>query len=491
VGYVIGVDVGSQSVKAVLCSPDGLTAASSSSPCSMIHPSSGWSEQDPAEWRRCIAFAVREVVAKAAIKPAEVTHIGLACQVDGVVAVDEKLEPLRNAIIWLDRRAVAQAAELEKKLGAEAIFDISGLVTDASHTGPKMMWLRDMEPETYRAATQLPPVAAYLVGWLTGTAVQDHANASSTLLYDVRSRGWSETLVEASGIEPRLLTPIAPSHSPVGPLTARAAEELGLTANCVAVVGTGDDHGAALGAGVVGPGVIADVTGTAEPVAAATTEAVFDEEHLVETHAHAVDGVLLVENPGFVSGGSTMWLAAALRASQQDVFDWAALAPPGSDGVTFVPALSGSTAPRWNDRMRGAFHGLSMNHDSTHLSRAVIEGCVYALRDITDRLSAMKLGGGEIRVIGGGSRSALWLQIKADVTGMPVRQVLNSEPTALGAAMLAGVGAGSYRDAPEAAAQMTKLADFCYEPDPATAEIYEDAYRNYRALFDALEGLTT
>jgi xylulokinase len=487
-GYVIGVDVGSQSVKAVLCSPEGVTVASASSSCSMLHPSSGWAEQDPSQWREGIAATVREVVSEAAIRPQEVSHIGLACQVDGVVPVDRHLQPLRNAIIWLDRRAVAQAAELVERLGTETIFGISGLNPDASHIGPKMMWLRDVEPVVYRSADLLPPVAGYLLGWLTGVSVQDHANASSTLLYDVRARAWSEVLLDAAGIEPRLLAPIVVAHTPVGRLTAAAAEELGLTTACVAVAGTGDDHAAALGAGVVGPGVIADVTGTAEPVGAATVDAVFDDEHLVETHAHAVDGMFLVENPGFVSGGSTVWLAGALRGSQQEVFDWASLAPAGSDGVIFLPALSGATTPRWNDRMRGAFHGLSMNHDHAHLSRAVIEGCVYALRDITDRLSAMGLGGNEIRVVGGGTRSALWMQIKADVTGLPIRPVLVAEPTALGAAMLAGVGAGFFRDVPEAAERMTRLAESCYEPSPANAEVYEDAYRSYRRCFDAVEG---
>lgn len=489
-GYVIGVDVGSQSVKAVLVSPDGGTVATSSFPCSMEHPSSGWSEQDPMEWQRGVAATVRGVVSSSTINPGEVSHIGLACQVDGVVAVDRQLRPLRNAIIWLDRRATVQASHLVNRLGTETIFGISGLNPDASHIAPKMMWLREQEPGTFRETHLLPPVAGYLLGWLTGVTVQDHANASSTLLYDVGARDWSQALLAAADIDPRLLAPIVAAHSLVGHLTAEAADKLGLTTACVAVAGTGDDHAAALGAGVVGPGVIADVTGTAEPVAAATTLAVFDDEHLLETHAHAVDGLLLVENPGFVSGGSTMWLASVLSASQQDVFDWAALAPAGSDGVTFLPALSGATAPRWNDRMRGAFHGLSMNHDHAHMSRAVLEGCVYALRDITDRLSQMQLGGREIRVIGGGTRSALWLQIKADVTGLPVRPVLDAEPTALGAAMLAGVGAGIFADAAEAAGQMSRLAESCYEPNTANAGLYDDAYGNYRRLFDALEEMT-
>lgn len=484
---MIGVDVGSQSVKAVLCSSDGLTVATSSCPCSMAHPFNGWSEQDPAEWRRGITCTVRGVLAKAGVTGADVSHLAMASQVDGVVAVDANLQPLRHAIIWLDRRAATQAQQLVDRLGAEAIFGLSGLNPDASHIAPKMMWLRDEEPDLYQSAHLLPPVAGYLLGWLTGVSVQDHANASSTLLYDVRAREWSEVLLEAAGIDERLLAPIVAAHEPVGPLTAATADELGLSTSCIAVVGTGDDHAAALGAGVVGPGVIADVSGTAEPVAAAMTEPVFDDEHLVETHAHAVDGVYLIENPGFVSGGSTMWLAMLLRASQQDVFDWAAEAPPGPDGVTFLPALSGATAPRWNDRMRGTFSGLSMNHSQAHLSRAVLEGCVFALRDITDRLSEMQLGGREIRVIGGGSRSSLWLQLKADVTGLPVRSVLNPEPTALGAAMLAGLGAGIFAHAADAVDRMTMLADRCYEPNPAHATVYEESYHTYRLLFDSLE----
>jgi xylulokinase len=490
VGHVIGVDVGSQSVKAVLCAPDGQTLATAAHPCSMIHPRSGWSEQDPRQWREGIAAATRAVVAAAGMQPRQVSHIALACQVDGVVPVDRNLEALRNGIIWLDRRAARQARELAERLPAERIFQISGLNVDASHSGPKIMWLRHAEPEIFAAAALLPPVAGYLLGWLSGVVAQDHANASSSLLYDVRARDWSDCLLRAADIDRRLLAPILPAHAAAGPLTPLAAEQLGLTTACVAVVGTGDDHGAALGAGVVGRGAIADVTGTAEPVAVATQEPVFDDQRLVETHAHAVDGTLLVENPGFVSGGSIMWLAGALGGRQGDVFEWAAAAPAGSAGALFVPALSGATAPRWNDEMRGAFSGLSMNHGREHLARAVIEGCGYALRDITDRLAAIGLGGGEIRVAGGGCRSELWLQAKADITGLPTRPTADQEPTALGAAMLAEVCAGNFADVAEAAGRMAALSARCYEPDPRTAAIYDEAYARYRRIFDALEEAT-
>jgi xylulokinase len=488
--HLIGIDVGSQSVKGVLCNPDGRPLATAAYPCGMTHPASGWAEQDPAEWRAGIVSVVRSLLAKTALSPSAVGYIGLACQVDGVVAVDRKLRPLRPAIIWLDKRAVDQAGRLVRGLGQDAVFQTTGLVADASHLAPKMMWLADEEPEVFRESALLLPPAAYLLGWLTGRPLQDHANASSSLVYDVARRDWSEPLLQAAGLDPSRLAPIAAAHEIAGPLLAGPAAEIGLSTDWLAVVGTGDDHGAALGAGVVEPGLIADVTGTAEPVGTVPPNLVLDSERLLETHAHAVDGAIFLENPGFVSGGSILWLSQVLGASQAQILSWAAEAPAGADGVTFLPALSGATAPRWNDRMRGTFHGLSVNHDRRHLSRAVVEGCVYALHDITARLAAMGLPGTEMRVVGGGARSAVWLHAKADVCRLPVRPVLGPEPTALGGAMLAAVGAGRYPDVVAAARQMVLLGEQRYEPDPGRFTAYDYGYFRYRQLFDAVEAIT-
>jgi xylulokinase len=253
-------------------------------------------------------------------------------------------------------------------------------------------------------------------------------------------------------------------------------------------VGTGDEHAATLGAGAVGQGVIVDVTGTAEPVTAPADAVVLDPERLVETHAHAVPGRLLVENPGFVSGGSTLWLArSVLGVDQGEVFGLAAGAPAGAGGVTFLPALSGSMTPRWNEDMRGAFTGLAMNHDGRHLARAVLEGCAFALRDIVDRLDALGIGG-EVRVVGGGARSPLWLTIKAGVLGRSVRPVLADEATALGSALLAGTAAGTFSGLDDAVARAVELAPATVDPDPADRERYDEAYARYRGLFDAVEG---
>jgi len=487
-GYLIGADIGSQSIKVVLLDPEGTALATAGRPCKMHHPAAGWAEQDPAQWRAGLAAAIRDVVAAAGIRPADVTHLGLASQVDGVVPVNAALEPLGPAIIWLDRRATAEAAALAAKLGSDYIFACTGLNADSSHIAPKLMWLRTHEPEIFRAAVSFPPVGGYLLGWLTGVVAQDHANASSTLLYDVQAETWDPKMLAAADIDPALLAEIRPAAEVAGVMRPAAASELGLSTDCAVVVGTGDEHGACIGAGAIEPGLVADVTGTAEPVATTADRAVFDPERVVETHAHAITGLLLVENPGFVSGGCTLWCAESmLGITQAELFVAAAQAPAGADGVIFLPALSGATAPRWNDKMRGVFAGLAMNHDGRHIARAVVEGCAYALLDVLGRLEALALTGGEIRVVGGGARSDLWLQIKADVTGRPVRPVLTAEPTATGAAVLAGLAAGTFADAADAVGRTVTPSVRCYQPDQRTAAVYAERYAQYRALYDGAE----
>jgi xylulokinase len=487
-GYVIGLDVGSQSVKAILVDGDGVAVANTSVGIDTSYPASGWAEQDPAAWEQALSRSVRDLRTMAGIGGADVEMLALACQVDGLVALGQDLRPLRPAIIWLDRRATQQSAALRDAAGEAAIVARTGLNPDASHVAPKAMWLRDTEPETYRATRWLAPVGGGLNGWLTGEVVQDHANASSTLLYDLVARDWCEELVASAGLDMARMPAIRPACEAIGRLRAKAADALGLSTRCRVAVGTGDDHGAALGAGALEPGIVVDVTGTAEPVAVPTRDAVIDEQRLVETHAHALEGMLLLENPGFVSGGSTNWWARMHGVSQAEMFKLAELAPAGSDGALFLPTLSGATTPRWDDRMRGCFAGLGLHHERPHLARAVLEGCSFALRDIVDRFEAMGLGREELRVVGGGARSALWLQIKADVTGRPVRAVKGDCATSAGAAMLAGVAAGFFTDLQEAAARMVKLADEPVMPQASSTQAYDVAYAAYRRLFDGIEG---
>jgi xylulokinase len=489
VGYVVGCDLGSQSAKAVLVTPDGELLGTASAAYSMQHPHSGWAEQYPSVYRDGLAASIRAVLEQTGVSGKDVSHIGLSSQVDGVVPLDRDLRPLRSAIIWLDRRATAEVKRLGNAMGAAEIFRRTGLNLDASHTAPKMMWLAANEPDVYRAATCLPSVGGYAVAWMTGRTIQDHANSSSSLLYDVVKRDWSDDLIDAAGLDRAKLPEIGRSTDVAGTLTAEAAEVLGLSIHCQVVVSTGDDHASCLGAGGVLPGVVIDILGTAEPVGVASMEPVFDETQLVETHAHAVDDMYLIENPGFVSGGNTLWFAKnVLGVSQQEFFDLAAESVPGAHGVRFMPALTGSMAPRWNDSMRGTFAGLSMNHDSSDMARAIVEANSFAFRDIYDRLRALGLAD-SVRVVGGGSRSDLWLTIKATLCDSPVRRVTTQETSAAGGALLAAVAAGTFESLEQGVDAIVELDLVTVDPNPADVPAYEEAYQEYRELFDALESM--
>ena len=485
--YAIGCDVGSQSLKGLLLDPSGAVVAQASASYDVEYPHPGWAQQDVQDWRTALGDVVRGLVEEGRVAPSDIATLGLASQVDGLVAVDADGDALLPAIIWLDRRAAAQVAAFGG-LDKPAIRRTTGLNLDASHVAPKILWLRDTHPDVYERAAGLLLPGSALVAWLTGEHVLDHANASSTLLYDVSSRTWSPEMLQATTLDADRLGVICAATELAGSLRPGVAEAIGLTPSTRVVVGTGDEHGASLGAGAIRAGIVVDISGTAEPVAVAAPEPVIDETGLVETHAHADPRVWLVENPGFVSGGSVRWFQDLFGgAAFADLDREAAEAGPGSDGVTFLPTLSGSTAPRWNDRARGVFAGLSLTHDRGALFRAVLEGCSFALRDIVDRLAAMDLAADEIRVVGGGARSRLWLQMKADVTGRQVRVLDTDEATALGAAMLAGVGAGTFGDLDEAVAALTTLDPLAYDPDPTTSRAYADAYGRYRGLFDAVE----
>ncbi len=481
---VLGVDVGSQSIKVVLVDEGGDVVATGSAPLTMTHQHDGWAEQDPHTYCTALRDAVR--AATVGVDTARVVAMGLGSQVDGVVACDVDGVPLRPAIIWLDKRATEQCDRLVAAVGSELLAERTGLVADASHSAPKMMWIREHEPSVWQHAAMLAPVGSYVLHHLSGTHAQDAANASSTMVYDVTRGDFDAELCAAADLDPAMLPPVRPSTEVVGTLRPGVAAEFGLPTSCAVVVGTGDEHAASVGAGAIESGVVVDVTGTAEPVTTAAATPVRDPLGVVETHGHAVPGSWLIENPGFVSGGSTLWLAGLLGVSQAEVFPLAAAAPPASDGVLFLPALSGSTAPRWNDTMRGAFLGLAMNTTPADVARAVLEGCAYALRDIVERLDALGLGRGEIRIVGGGARDDLWATIKANVLGRPVRRVLTEEATAVGAAMVAGVGSGLFADF-NAASVAVHLAPTAIDPDPAANRRYAEAYCRYLAAFDGVE----
>ncbi len=450
--YVVGVDLGTQSCKAVVCDEQLAVVGSHAVPVATSFPQPGWAEQDPRAWEAALEAAVAGALH--GIDAREVATIAIAGQLDGCVAVDARGEPLHAALIWQDRRATAETLAVP--------LDVTGQVADASHMAPKIAWLRarlaeapqlalSLEPSTRGPARFHQPVS-YLVARLTGAHVLDPSHASTTMLYDLHAGAWSAPLLARYGIREGELPAIAPATSIAGTLRRALA---GIPAGTPVAVGTGDDFATPLGAGAVAPGPLLVTLGTAEVVGTLAASAVLDRtppSPLVETHAYPT-GAFFVENPGWLSGGAVRWAVRMLGlASDAELDALAAEAPPGAGGVTFVPALAGAMTPVWDAERRGALHGLSAAHDRPHVARAVLEGLAFACRDVSERLRALGLPHAEALVLGGGTHSDLWLQIRADALGIPHHVAARSDTCAIGAAMIAGVAAGIHADLRAAAA---------------------------------------
>lgn len=495
--YVVGCDIGSQSLKVLLLSEQGQTCGEASVSYPIEYPQPTWAEQSAEAWVDALKKAMRALLSKTGVAAQDILAIGLDAQVDGVVAVDENGQPLHPALIWMDRRAVPQCEVAGRQISKEAVFKITGLNLDPYHVAPKIRWLADNEPRLFGQTAYFLLPGSYVALALTGELGVDYSNASSTMLMDVRSRTWSPEMCDLFEIPVRLLPPIYPATQVIGNLLPHIAEEIGLSPATKVVLGSGDEHAACIGAGVTRSGLVCDIAGTAEPVCASSQSVLFDESGLVETHCHADPDLWLLENPGFVSGANYRWfrdqfsVQEMTRAAQEGIDAYELLnaaaesVPPGSDGLIMLPCLMGAMAPTWNALARGTFMGFTLAHRREHFCRAILEGSAYAIRDITDQMLRMGLPLQEIRVVGGGARSELWRQIKADVTGLPVSITNTVETTALGAGILALTGSGMVDTIEDAVALTTHVVE-TRQPDEKTSALYEDYYQLYRATYFSL-----
>ena len=315
----------------------------------------------------------------------------------------------------------------------------------------------------------------------------DHSNASSLALLDPRTRSWSEPILEAAGIEVGLL-PALRAATEVGTVTPAFAAATGLSASTPVAVGCGDEMAATLGAGLVEPGAVCDVLGTAEPVCAVSDRPLRDATRIAECHPHAAPARWLLENPGWASGASYRWFRDQLGGGldYDGLNALAAEAPAGSDGLVFLPWMGGAMAPRWEADARGGWYGLTPAHGRAHMARSLLEGSAYALRDVVEAIAAAGLEPERIVCVAGGARSPLVRQMRADATGVPVAWSEDVETTARGAAMLAAAGSGLHESTAAAATAMARIASEVHEPDPAGAEACAEGHRRYRALFDGL-----
>ncbi|MGE3874808.1 MAG: FGGY-family carbohydrate kinase [Parvibaculaceae bacterium] len=478
---ILGIDIGTQSLKALVLSPDMEVMGEHAIPYRPSFPRAGWAEQDPKLWETALGPAVHGALAAAGRKPDEVKALGFAGQLDGCVAIDGEGVALHPCLIWMDRRAGIDGID------ADRVHETCGVVLDATHLAAKIRWLKRNVPEVSGAVKFHVPVS-YMVARVTGEHVIDHATASTSMLYGLTARAYEETLLRAFGVSAGELPVAMDGAALAGHLTGGGASLLGLRPGIPVAVGTGDDFSSAIGAGLVAPGRFINVLGTAEVTGALHHEAVIDPGRLVETHAF-MGGHYYIENPGWLSGGALAWFRDTFGLQDfEQLTRLAGEAPPGADGVTFFPALSGAMAPEWIASARGAFYGLTPSHGVAHLARALLEGLAFAMRDVLDRVTGLGVECQALRIVGGGARSALWTQIRADLTGLPAETPRHTDTSALGAALLAAKAAGFADDIGKTVVGLNPV-DHIALPLAQNAESYENAYQRYRQLFSSLRPL--
>jgi xylulokinase len=477
---IVGIDIGTQSLKVAVVDRGMRVCGEAATSYRPHFPRPGWAEQDPALWERALGPTIAAALRQAGAAPAQVQSLGLCGQLDGCVAVDADGRALAPCVIWMDRRAQSEIADVP----AAVVRRRAGLVVDAGHMAAKIRWLKRHDARAASAARFHQPVS-YLVQRLTGAAVIDHALASTTMLYALDRRAFDSALLGLFEIEAAELPVVAEATDCAGSLSSEGAALTGLPAGLPVAVGTGDDFSTPLGAGVVKPGQLAVVLGTGEVIGAVHAHPVIDDGGLVETHAYP-GGAFFLENPGWLSGGAVAWLSELLGIDGFGALDAAAeTAPIGADAATFIPALTGAMAPEWNADARGCFYGLTPSHGQGHLARALLEGCAFAMRDVVERLQDMGAEFGALLLLGGGARSRLWAQMRADILGLPALVPSRVDTSPVGAAMLAAVAAGLAADLPTTA-DMVQEAMSPILPVASNRGAYQEAYSRYRRLFDSL-----
>src|SRR3954470_2438377 len=494
---VVGVDVGSQGTCAQALEPDGTLVATTRWPHALSYPRPGWAEQECSEWSSALVRVLAELRSVCAGR--EIVAISFGSQLDGLVACSADGEPLRPALIWCDRRAGDVCLGLD--VDAEWLRGVTGCNLDPGHVGPKIAWLARHEPDVFGAAEMFALPGAWVAWKASGVLAVDPSNASSAGLLDPRTRAWSADACAALEVDMTRLPSVAAAHSVLGPVAPWLCAATGLSPETLVVLGCGDEMAATLGAGVVEPGVVCDVMGTAEPVCAVVSEPAYDPTGLVELHPHADPETWLLENPGWLSGGAYRWFRDELgspevgRAAQDgsDVYELldalAEEAPPGAGGVSWLPALAGAMAPEWNASARAAWFGMTAAHGRAHLARALLEGNALALRDVVEAIGAAGHAPSQVVCVGGGAKGRLLCELRANVTGLPVYVPDDVETTARGAAMRAAGGAELHSSVAEAGEARACPRGEPVQPDPELREVYDDLHRRHRRLYAALRPL--
>jgi xylulokinase len=499
---LLGIDVGITGCKAVAFDYEGHTLGQAYREYHLYQPQPGWMELDPAEVWAAVSAVVREAAAHAEAVTAgdKVRALAIATHGESVVPVDAAGAPIYRFITAIDTRAVAQMRWWEEKLGAKRLFDITGMPPHPMYTANKLMWLRAYDPAVFNAASRFLCMADFLFTRMGLPPTMDHSLASRTMLQDIRARAWDAELLQLAGLDAERLSRTVPSGTLLGAIAPQVAADLGLAAGAVAVAGGHDHPCGSLGVGAIRAGMVMDSTGTVECVAAAMDKLVLDDNLLrsnLPVEPHTVAGMYLVLGWSSVGGALLKWyrdtfaraeVAEAQRAGLSTYDLILGEATPGPSPVLILPHFVGSGTPALDPISKGAIVGLTLSTTRGQIVKAIIDSVTYEIKLSIDAMEAAGLAIDELRAMGGGAKSSLWLQTKADILGRPVKAMDVSEAPCLGCALLAGIATGVYGSPAEAVARAVRV-NRTYEPNPKLQAQYAEKAAVYAEVYPTLKGL--
>ena len=496
--YILAHDLGTTGNKASLFDEEGALLGSAFAAYETAYPQPNWAEQNPEDWWRAVCDTSRRLISETGVDPAAIAAIGFSGQMMGMVAIDAQGKVLRSCIIWADQRAQEQADYIATTCGGDQIYRTAGHRASPAYSAPKILWLRDNQPEIFNRASCFLQPKDYVVYRLTGVTATDYSDASGTLLFDLVKRRWDEDFLSQLDLDAARLPTLLRSTDVAGQVTPAAAAATGLAAGTAVVIGGGDGSCAGAGAGVIEAGDAYCNIGSSAWISISSARPVLDDEQRTVTFHHVHPERYAPMGTMQAAGGARQWAWKILdehygespdKRTTPSLDELAESVPPGARGLIFLPYLMGERSPYWNPLARGAYVGLSMTHGKAEMARAALEGVAFNLRLILDALQAQVPPIHAMRFIGGGARSPLWRQILADALNLPIHTLaLQADATSWGAAVTAGVGVGLY-DWSMAGAQ-SQVVDVV-EPIVGNVAIYTEMLALYREIYTVLEPINS
>jgi xylulokinase len=486
VDTLLGIDLGTTGIKVAVCSPAGALLGESYFEYPLIKPAPSVVEQDAEQWWTLAQKAIRHALRTGGVDGRTVCSLSVSSQGISFVPLDARGHPLGNAINWLDTRAIAEAETIRHRYSDADLFHLTGKRPSPSYVLPKLLWLRDHQPDLYRRTHKFLMAHDYLVFKFSDQFVTDHSMAGGTLLYDITRLDWSSDLMEAFGISVEQLPEVKWSGTSLGTIKPDVAEALGLSKSAIVAVGGQDQKCAALGANIR-PGVATVSLGTASAISCLTDQPVLDIERRIPTFPFVVPGYWDLEGVVGTAGGAFRWLREALfpGTAYKTLDSLAADSSPGANGVCFYPHLCGAGSPHWRADVGGAFLGLTLAAGPGDIVRSVLEGVAFEIQENLEVMEAMGIAVDKLVLFGGGAKSALWSQLISDVTGKPAMVTEMVDVANWGACVLAGVGAGLFvADVLQQPVSEERETD--WSPRPEIVERYKILYHQYRSQEEKL-----